>query len=71
MFGTFYHCNHLRKCLVGQLHHTVDMVVLLFIKVFIGLPFAADRARQIIAAVSNTLYFGYFAKHTPYLQFTF
>ena len=71
MFRFLYHHNHLCKSIIGQFHHEVDVLVLLFGKVLICLAFPVDGACQIITAVSDAFNFRYFAQHGTYLQLTF
>ena len=47
VFRFLYHHNHVREGIVGQLHHEVDVLVLLFGKVLIRLAFPVDGACEL------------------------
>ena len=70
MFRTFYHHNHLSESIIGQLHHKMDMLVLLLRKFQIRLTLAIDSTRQVVATVTDTLYLRHLAQHSPDLQLT-
>ena len=42
MFRLFYYHNHLGKCIVSQLHHEMNMLILFLGKVLISLTFPVD-----------------------------
>ena len=71
MIRTFHHHNHLPESIIGQLHHEMDMLILLFCELLIGLTLAIDGTCQIITTVTDTFYLRHFAQHGPDLQLTF
>jgi len=71
MMCVFYQRYHLRKRLIGQTEHLMDMLVLLFGKVGTATAFTVDCARNIIAAITNTFYLGHLAQHLTNLHLTF
>ena len=71
MVGTFHYNNHLCQRIIRQFHHKVNMVILFFCEVLIGLTLTVDGTRKIIATVTDTLYFRHFTKHGTNLKLTF
>ena len=71
MLRMFHHDNHLLQGIIRQLHHEMDMLVLLLGEILIGLALAVDGTCQVIAAVADALYLRHFTQHGTYLQLTF
>ena len=70
MIRALHYHDHLPKSIIGQLHHKMDVFILLFRKFQIRLPLAIDGTRQVITAVTDTFYLRHFTQHSPDLQFT-
>ena len=63
-----YQCDiHLYKGVVRKLEHLMNMLVLAWDKVFLTLHLPVDGARNVLAAVTDTLYLGNLPEHGPYL----
>ena len=61
--------NHMVECLIRELHHLMDMLVLLADKVFLAIHTAINGTCYVVAAVSNAFQFGDFAQHGTYFCF--
>ena len=71
MMLIFFQRYHLQQRVIRQLKHLMNMVILLFGKIFIPPKLMIDGTRQMVTTVTYTFQLRHLTQHSTYLQLTF